>query len=98
MSPDSGQDRLPPILTPILPFVGRPWPATTPLPNPPTRLIGREREARDVGALLRRDDVRLVTLTGSGGIGKTRLALRVAGEVGADLFDNTVWVPLAAIR
>ena len=52
-----------------------------PLPVPPTRLIGRETE---VAAIVRSsvdDDVRLVTLTGAGGTGKTRLALAVAAEV-----------------
>ncbi|HEX9371203.1 MAG TPA: helix-turn-helix domain-containing protein, partial [Roseiflexaceae bacterium] len=54
------------------------------LPAQPTALIGREREIADVAALLRRADVRLVTLSGPGGTGKTRLALQVA----ADLLDN----------
>jgi hypothetical protein len=45
------------------------------LPAQPTPLIGREREIAEVGALLRRADVCLVTLTGPGGMGKTRLGL-----------------------
>ena len=48
----------------------------TNLPAQPTALIGREREIADVSALLRRADVRLVTLTGPGGTGKTRLGLQ----------------------
>jgi hypothetical protein len=54
------------------------------LPAQPTALIGRTREVAEVAALLRRADVRLVTLTGPGGTGKTRLALQTA----ADLLDS----------
>jgi len=67
------------------------------LPLQPTLLVGREREVTEVVALLRRDDVRLVTLTGPGGTGKTRLALQTAAEV-VDEFPGGAWfVPLAAL-
>jgi predicted ATPase/class 3 adenylate cyclase/tRNA A-37 threonylcarbamoyl transferase component Bud32 len=60
-------------------------------------LVGREQEVRQVSALLQRTDVRLVTLTGMGGIGKTRLGLQVATEL-LDVFaDGTYFVSLVAI-
>lgn len=50
------------------------------LPAQPTPLIGRERDVASVAHLLRNTDVRLLTLTGTAGVGKTRLALQVAQE------------------
>lgn len=68
------------------------------LPTPPTALIGREAELADVKALLSRADARLVTLTGAGGVGKTRLALEVAAELSDDLTDGVGFVNLAPLR
>ena len=66
-------------------------------PNPLTSFVGREREVEQICALLQRRGVRLVTLTGPGGVGKTRLALRVAEALGTDFADGVAFVPLAPI-
>jgi predicted ATPase/DNA-binding SARP family transcriptional activator len=66
------------------------------LPRPATSLVGREREIEEVVALLASGS-RLVTLTGAGGSGKTRLALEASYRAAADFPDGVFWVALAAL-
>jgi predicted ATPase/class 3 adenylate cyclase len=70
----------------------------TNLPTPPTPFLGRERELTEVVSRLRRENVRLLTLTGPGGTGKTRLALQAAAEAAESFPDGLWWVPLAPLR
>jgi predicted ATPase/serine/threonine protein kinase len=70
---------------------------TNNLPVQRTAFIGREQEATALRQLLNRADVQLVTLTGPGGIGKTRLALQVAAEASAEFPGGVCFVPLSAV-
>ncbi|MCA1678995.1 MAG: adenylate/guanylate cyclase domain-containing protein, partial [Actinobacteria bacterium] len=69
----------------------------TNLPIQPTPLIGREQQVTEAVSLVRREGIRLVTLTGAGGTGKTRLALQVAAELLGDFEDGVFFVDLAPI-
>jgi adenylate/guanylate cyclase family protein/AAA domain-containing protein len=70
----------------------------TNLPIPATPFLGRDRELTEVSGLLERGGVRLLTLTGPGGTGKTRLALQAAAAVADRYPDGVWWVPLAPLR
>jgi predicted ATPase len=94
---DRNDHPLPTPLRPRASFTGSEHATPHNLPAQLTPLIGREQEAVAVCTLLRRPEVRLVTLTGTGGIGKTRLAVQVATEVLADFPDGVSFVSLASI-
>ena len=82
-----GSERFPPLKTI----------SNTNLPRPASSFVGREREVAEVVALLK-DGARLVTLTGPGGSGKTRLSIEAAAELVGDHKAGTFWVELALIR
>jgi predicted ATPase/DNA-binding CsgD family transcriptional regulator len=67
------------------------------LPCPLTSFVGRQKEVAHLIALLTRTETRLVTLTGPGGVGKTRLALRVAEQVAPEFTDGVRLVSLASV-
>jgi predicted ATPase/class 3 adenylate cyclase/Tfp pilus assembly protein PilF len=69
----------------------------TNLPIQPTPFLGREAELAQIISLLTRPDVRLLTLTGPGGTGKTRLALQAVAEVADELPGGVTFVPLASL-
>ena len=82
-----GSDRFPPLKTI----------SSTNLPRPVSSFVGREREVAEISVLVR-DGTRLLTLTGPGGTGKTRLAIEAASALVPEFKAGVFWIPLAALR
>src|SRR5262249_40090727 len=83
-----GSDRFPPLRTI----------SNTNLPTPLSSFVGREQEVTEVLSLVRDEGVRLLTLAGPGGTGKTRLALEAAGELVGEFGAGVFWIGLAPVR
>jgi predicted ATPase/DNA-binding SARP family transcriptional activator len=73
-------------------------PAATRVPSPPTSMIGRDRECMEIAdRISARGGARLLTLTGPGGVGKTRLAIAVAAYARSRFADAPVWIDLSGV-
>ena len=101
---DLGEHRLKDIVQPVWIFQlgDEPFPplktiSNTNLPRPPSSFVGRERELADVVSRIR-EGARLLTLTGPGGTGKTRLAIEAAATLVPDYQNGVFWVGLASLR
>jgi predicted ATPase/DNA-binding CsgD family transcriptional regulator len=87
-----------PLPRPLRPAIGPVRSLNADLPRPPTPLIGREHAFVAIADLVRREDAQFVTLTGPGGVGKTRLALHVAHTLRDEFADGVAFVSLAPIH
>ena len=97
MADPTPADRSYPKPVPLVPFPDRGRDVAS-LPASLSSFVGRALEVAAVAALLRGEDARLVTLSGPGGVGKTRLALRVAADLAAEFADGAAFVDLSSIR
>lgn len=95
---DDSMDPEPRQLNAPIPLVPSPHPALPPLPVPLTSFIGREDIAATVAGMLRQHHTRLLTLTGRGGVGKTRLALKVADALRPAFADGVGFIALASVK
>ena len=68
------------------------------IPSIPSPIIGREKNYKEIAALLEKPETRLVTLSGPGGIGKTRLAIETARRIKNQFADGAAFVPLAPVK
>ncbi len=82
----------------LVPTLSAPAVRPTNLPAEPTPLIGREQEVTAIRTLMQRSEVRMVTLVGPPGAGKTRLALKVAATVADEFADGVFFVALSTLR
>jgi predicted ATPase/DNA-binding SARP family transcriptional activator len=98
ISPRSTQNDKPPIIGPARPVPPEPVRPGASLPAPASSLIGRAAQLAELAALLRRADVRLITLSGPGGSGKTRLAIEAARAAEGAFADGAAFVALAPLR
>src|SRR5205814_8528010 len=67
------------------------------IPRPSTRLFGRDQEIEDIKVRLLQQDVQLLTLLGSGGVGKTRVGIEIASQMRQHFSDGLCFVPLATV-
>lgn len=95
--PSSGRTLVPLVAT-VMPEAGPALVRTYTLPAPLTSLLGRQQEVATACTLLQRTEVRLLVLTGPGGIGKTRLAFQIATDLREDFSAGVCFVALDALR